>query len=205
MEKKLWQKVATAALAVALAVVPAVGLVGCGGNPADQVKSVVTSNFDQIKSLDAEAIDELGSMDELKELETTYGISSERLIKAFYGHFDYTVDSVEVDGDTATVKITSSNVDLQKVVESYMDSLTEFATSGEAQNLVTEGGQQAVQDKVVELLMAAFEAEDVPIATGQTDLAMERADNSWTYVNEGEVLQVLFGGQDLQSAMSQYS
>ncbi len=71
MEKKLWQKVATAALAVALAVVPAVGLVGCGGNPADQVKSVVTSNFDQIKSLDAEAIDELGSMDELKELETT--------------------------------------------------------------------------------------------------------------------------------------
>lgn len=124
MEKKLWQKVATAALAVALAVVPAVGLVGCGGNPADQVKSVVTSNFDQIKSLDAEAIDELGSMDELKELETTYGISSERLIKAFYGHFDYTVDSVEVDGDTATVKITSSNVDLQKVVESYMDSLT---------------------------------------------------------------------------------
>lgn len=53
--------------------------------------------------------------------------------------------------------------------------------------------------------MAAFEAEDVPIATGQTDLAMERADNSWTYVNEGEVLQVLFGGQDLQSAMSQFS
>ena len=56
-----------------------------------------------------------------------------------------------------------------------------------------------------DLLMAAFEAEDVPIATGQTDLAMERADNSWTYVNEGEVLQVLFGGQDLQSAMSQFS
>lgn len=205
MVESFWRKACTVVLGAVLAVVPVVGLTACGGNPADQVKSVVTSNLDQIKNLDADAIEELGSMDELKELETTYGISSERLIKAFYGHFDYTVDSVEVEGDTATVKITSSNVDLQKVVESYMDSLTEFATSEEAQTLVTEGGQQAVQDKVVELLMAAFEADDVPTTEGQTDLAMERSDNTWTYVNEGEVLQVLFGGQDLQGAMSQFS
>ncbi len=201
MVENVWRK----ACAVVLGAVLAVGLTACGGNPADQVRSVVTSNFDQVKNLDAEAIEELGNMDELKELETAYGLSSDRVIKAFYGRFDYKVDDVTVDGDTATVKITSSNVDLQKVMEGYMDDLTEFATSEEAEKLVTEGGQQAVQDKVVELLMGAFESDDVPTTEGQTELAMERDGDTWTYANEGEVLQVLFGGQDPQSAVDQLS
>ncbi len=201
MIENVWRK----ACAVVLGAVLAVGLTACGGNPADQVRSVVTSNFDQVKNLDAEAIEELGNMDELKELETAYGLSSDRVIKAFYGRFDYKVDDVTVDGDTATVKITSSNVDLQKVMEGYMDDLTEFATSEEAEKLVTEGGQQAVQDKVVELLMGAFESDDVPTTEGQTELAMERDGDTWTYANEGEVLQVLFGGQDPQSAVDQLS
>lgn len=201
MIENVWRK----ACAVVLGAVLAVGLTACGGNPADQVRSVVTSNFDQVKNLDAEAIEELGNMDELKELETAYGLSSDRVIKAFYGRFDYKVDDVTVDGDTATVKITSSNVDLQKVMEGYMDDLTEFATSEEAEKLVTEGGQQAVQDKVVELLMGAFESDDVPTTEGKTELAMERDGDTWTYANEGEVLQVLFGGQDLQGAVDQLS
>lgn len=201
MVENVWRK----ACAVVLGAVLVVGLTACGGNPADQVRSVVTSNFDQVKNLDAEAIEELGNMDELKELETAYGLSSDRVIKAFYGRFDYKVDDVTVDGDTATVKITSSNVDLQKVMEGYMDDLTEFATSEEAEKLVTEGGQQAVQDKVVKLLMGAFEADDVPTTEGQTELAMERDGDTWTYANDGEVLQVLFGGQDPQSAVDQLS
>lgn len=201
MVDKVWRK----ACATVLGVVLAVGLTACGGNPADQVRSVVTSNFDQVKNLDAEAIEELGDMDELKELESTYGLSSDRVIKAFYGRFDYKVDDVAVDGDTATVKITSTNVDLQKVMEGYMEDLTAFATSEEAQRLVTEGGQQAVQDKVVELLMGAFEADDVPTATGQTELAMEREGDTWIYANEGEVLQVLFGGQDPKNVVNRLS
>lgn len=205
MVQSMWRKVCAVVLGAVLAAVPIAGLTACGANPAEQVKAVVAANLDEVKNLDPEAIDELGSMNELKQIETTYGISADRALKAFYGHFNYTIDEVTVEGDTATVKVTSSNIDLQKVMENYMNSITEFATSEDAQKLMSEGGQKAVQDKVVELLMSSLEADGVPIAEGQTELAMERDGDSWTYANEEEVLQVLFGGQDLQSALSQLS
>lgn len=198
MEKRLAKKVLVMMVALVLAVVPVLGLAGCGADPAKQVADMVNKDLGEVKNLDSDAIDDIVDDSTMQELEG-YGVSAQELVKAFYGHFDYRVDSVQVEGDTATAQVWSSNVDLDSVMEDYMSAVTEYATTSEAQQLYLSGGQDALEKKLVEMLMEQLQASDVKTTEGTTEVTLQRSGDDWEYSNEGEVMEVLFGGQDISA------
>lgn len=94
-------------LMVATAMVFTLGaFTGCSGQNDEQViREALSKELDACKNLDDNAMQELiGDMD-LSEL-TTYGINGTDFMKSYLEGFDYSIDSVTVDGDKAEAIVT---------------------------------------------------------------------------------------------------
>lgn len=85
----------------------AVSLSGCSGEKSDDeiIRASLTSELDSIKNLDDSFVNELSESIDMSQL-SVYGIDGVEFMKAYLGGFDYAIDSVTVDGDTAQAQIT---------------------------------------------------------------------------------------------------
>ena len=95
-------KALTGMLCATLALVGGLVLTGCSGaDPEEAVRADLTANFDQLKNLEGDALEEIADGMGNTGLEQ-YGLENTEVITAMLDGFDYTIDSVAVDGDTAT-------------------------------------------------------------------------------------------------------
>ncbi len=122
-----------------------------------QIRDSLTQELDTVKSLDPEIVSAMeqgvGSSVNLAD----YGVDSQEFVKSYFEGFDYTIDSVTVDGDSAeaTVTITCKSLsDFQAKMEDGASDLLDQVTNGET----IEDINTAIGDVVVE-------------AIGQTELA----------------------------------
>ena len=98
--------VAAAACACALALC-GVFAAGCA-SPADHLRSERAADLDGVKALDDETVSLLVSnlTDEERNALTTLGIDPAEYLRAYYDGFDYTIEDVVVDGESAQVTLT---------------------------------------------------------------------------------------------------
>ena len=82
-------------------------LSGCSGQKSDDqiIRDSLTSELDSIKNLDENFVNELSESIDMSQL-SVYGIDGVKFMKAYLDGFDYTIDSVNVEGDTAQAQIT---------------------------------------------------------------------------------------------------
>ena len=100
MERTTWSWAHKAALAVVAFVVACccAFLSGCAENSEEAARNAVTSELDQIKNVDAAAIEEIaGGSAEFQAL-STYGITANDAYEAIFSDFDYQIEGVKVDG-----------------------------------------------------------------------------------------------------------
>lgn len=112
------------ALAAACALL-AMGLSACGSQSAeDVIREGVTQELESIKNLDQAALDEMlaGAGDTASELEQ-YGISLEEFCRAWLDGFDYSVDSVTVDGESAVATVTISCRSLIGAMDAWLTDI----------------------------------------------------------------------------------
>ena len=127
----LTKRVATVACALVLSVVPTFGLVGCT-NEEDAVKAVVDAQLDSIKTADADAIRETLSSDandQFEKYNELYGVDPIEFYTNYLKHFDYEDKDVTINGDEATVSLNVTNVDLESVVKTWKNDLSEYQSS----------------------------------------------------------------------------
>lgn len=128
-------KALTGMLCATLALVGGLVLTGCSGaDPEEAVRADLTANFDQLKNLEGDALEEIADGMGNTGLEQ-YGLENTEVITAMLDGFDYTIDSVAVDGDTATAEVTVTSKSMSELMNLDTDALTadlmEAITSGE--------------------------------------------------------------------------
>ena len=105
-----------------------------GHEPEEAIRQYITADFDKIKNLDDATLEELA-----EELGDTgleaYGIETTELLTSMLDGFDYSIESVTVDGDTAVAEVSVTaksmgelmNMDADAMTEALMEDLTSGA------------------------------------------------------------------------------
>ena len=169
-----------AALGSACAVLALVGgliLAGCSGtNPEDAIREDVTSTFDSLENMDEDTIAELAEGFGSTGLES-YGIDTSELIKQMVDGFDYSIDSVAVDGDTATATVTVTSKSMSELLSldqtALQDSLMEAISAGE----IDINDEDTLNAWVGEYMMSLV--EEIEPSEKTLELLYTNGDDGW--------------------------
>lgn len=181
-----------------LALALAVGLSGCGNNDEELIRTSVTEVMEVFKNPTPENLQEyIDDTDvDTSELEQ-YGIDLNEFLVHCFKHFDYTINDVKIDGDTATVDVTVTNADVQKAMEeatnAVMGNLNNYSDL-----LTAEDGEQQFMkiffDEVYQQLDASEE-----LVTNDTTLKLNKTDGEWDVDKEAldDVVSAMYGGLEI--------
>ena len=168
------KKIAAIATCAALAF-SMLAFVGCGGeSDEDVIRGALTEDLESIKAVDEAFLTELTANMDASAF-ATYGIDANDFMKAYLEGFDYTIDSVTVDGDTAKAVVTLTCKSFS-AYEAAVDKNTQTAI--ETQN-VAAMSQAEVNALVGQLMMDSL--KDVEVVTADPiTLVYENVDDTWT-------------------------
>lgn len=177
MEKSnVWiKRVLLGFLVVALACTLGTTLVGCGASEEDKVKEAISTELDLVKNNDAATIEELeGSFSsQFSQL----GIESNDFISSWLEGFDYSIDSVTIDGDSAEANVTITAKQLVPVLSAWQTDfegyVAENASLGYSE-LMKQAGSSFMED-----LNAAE-----PTTSTVTLPLQKSSDGTWTLTSE---------------------
>ena len=160
--------VAACLAAVALSV-GALSLGACGPSAEEVVRQGVADELERLKTHDEALLDELAADSGVDQL-ATYGIDAKSFIAAYLDGFDYRIDEVKVDGDSATATVVLTC----KKFDAFAQALTEATTA------LAEDGQTAelINEKVGQLVLEALGSVE-PTESNPVELPFTRTDNAW--------------------------
>lgn len=200
--KRTYKRAITILVALAMSVGLCIGLAACGGggsNDEQMIRSELDKAFGTLKNPTEDSIKELLGDDAsaLQEFEQ-YGVDPVDMLKHFFGHFDYTIDSVKVDGDKGVATVTITNADFQTVMNDVMGDLQndqDFMTA--ATSAYMAGDEKALYKLIFDKLFTAIDETD-KLVTTTTDFQLEKKDGQWDFTEEGKeaLMSSMYGGMD---------
>lgn len=173
MKRTFFQRIAALVLGFALAV--SMGLTGCAGpSPEDVIESSLTAELDQVKTLDKEFVSTIASYMDVDRFKD-YGVDGTAFITTYFDGFDYSIDAITVNDDTARAIVTLT-------CTSYSDfrSRLNSASSAMAQNAseYVDMSREDLSKVYGELLMDTL--DDVTLAqTKPMTLTFKRDGDTW--------------------------
>lgn len=177
MMKRTSLRALACALCATLALVGGLVLTGCSGaNPEEAVRADLTTNLDQIKNLDEATINELAEQMGDAGLED-YGIETVDLIASMAEGFDYTINSVTVDGDTATASVTVTCKSATELMDLDYDAMTEDLLEAVEAGEVDVSDEASVNAWTGEYLMGLLDALEP--AEKDLDLTYVKGSDGW--------------------------
>lgn len=172
MKRHTLRSLAVMVVAV-LAVACGLSLGACSSGPSaeDIILEDITTNLDDIKNMDDATLDGLARQIGSVGLEE-YGVDTGTLITSMIDGFDYSIESVEVEDDTATASVTVTVKSMTEFMnfdyDVMADDIVDAVTSGE----IDTTDQDAFNAWVGEYIMAMID-----------DLEPVEKDITFTYVN----------------------
>lgn len=174
-------------LCLALVVVLAFGLVGCGsGESAEQA---VGNALDAIKSMDKEGIEKYIDYDELVEAEKSdeeADLESEEMIKLVFEKLEYNIVSSEKNGDTALVTTEITNINMAKVFGEFIMEAFSLAFS--------DIEEEEMNSKMMEIFTNLINREDNEMVTITVDINLKKINDEWKIDMSDELSNAIFGG-----------
>lgn len=200
--KRTYKRAVILLVTLAMSVGLCFGLAACGGSAQSDeqmIRAELDKAFGVLKNPTEESIKEMlngdtSSLDELAQ----YGVDPVEMLKHFFGHFEYNIDSVKVDGDKGVATVTITNADFQAVMNDVMNSLQndqEFMTAAVA--AYQSGNEQDLYKLIFDKLFKAIDETD-QLVTTTTDFQLEKKDGVWDFTEEGQqaLMSSMFGGMD---------
>ena len=175
-----------------------VGLNGCGKNDEELIRASVSEVMDLFKNPTKENLQGLINEDEvdLSTLEE-YDIDIYEFLGHSFKNFDYTINDVTVDGDTASANLTLTNTDLGAVVEETTTEITENIDDY-ADILNGENGRKEFMKLFFNKIYEKLDASEETVSTDAT-LKLNKVDGEWE-VDESSmdaVVSAMYGGLEL--------
>lgn len=213
--KSLRHLVLAAGIAVLCAL--CIGLAGCGGpSPTDVTKQAIEA----VKAQDTDALakvyagdaanistDMFASTPENEELADSSDLTDDQqqVVKDFYSKlldFDYTVSDEQIDGDSATVKVTVNTYNFgsvfSKAVQDTLSTAFMYAFSTD-QDAAQKATTQAMVDSLDTQMKSLTDKDKSATAT----VSLEKQDGNWVVQPfDGDFYNALTGGAyDLSNNM----
>lgn len=189
---------------LALSVGLGFALVACGGSSAANdeklIKDELAKVLDAFKNPTAESLAPYTTDADLKQLEA-YGVDYVELFQHLFKHFDYTINDVKVDGDTAVAKLTVENADITKVMNDLSANMTsDEAFVNELMSAYSSGGEQAMYPLIFEKLYTAIDAS-TDIVKSDAELKLTKTNNQWDIDEDSmnDLVSKVYGGLDMSS------
>lgn len=141
---------------------------GCSSEPSIEqlIREDVTSTFDNLKSMDEDAIAELAEGLGATGLES-YGTDTTDIIAAMVDGFDYTIDSVEVEEDSATATDTVTSKSMSELMaldeNAMMEGLMSAIESGEVD--INDDSINAWSDNYIMDMVSQIEPSEKTLET----------------------------------------
>ncbi len=151
--------VVAACLAAVVLSVGALSLGACGPSAEEVVRQGVA--------------DELAADSGVDQL-ATYGIDAKSFIAAYLDGFDYRIDEVKVDGDSATATVVLTC----KKFDAFAQALTEATTELAEDEQTAELDADQINEKVGQLVLEALGSVE-PTESNPVELPFTRTDNAW--------------------------
>ena len=188
--------------AIILAVLLVMGLAGCGGQSPEQA---VKSAFDAIKKNDSKTASNYVNYQELLKAgksgeeasDSELGAESDKMAESILRHFDYKIITSSEKGDSATVKVEITNIDMKAIMVDFISEVFTLGFSG----LNEETMDAQLNNKFNELINRA----DNKTVTKTVDLKLTKSGSSWKIAMGKEAADAIFGGmlsiaEDLNSS-----
>lgn len=125
MKKHAMRRLVTMVVAV-LAVTCGLALGACSSEPSaeDIIREDVAANLDEIKNLDDDTLDGLARQVGNTGLEE-FGVDTKAFITSMIDGFDYSIDSIDVEDDTATASVTVTAKSMSEVASFDYDTMAD--------------------------------------------------------------------------------
>ena len=157
--KKYTTRTFVAMIVAVLAVACGITLGACSSGPSAEelIREDLTTNLDEIKNLDDEAMDELVA--EMGDLGLgDYGIGAEDLIASMIDGFDYSIDSIDVEEDTATASVTVTAKSMSELMDLDYDAMSDDILDAVASGEVDITDEDAINAWAGEYIMGIIDA-----------------------------------------------
>lgn len=157
--KKYTTRTFVAMIVAVLAVACGITLGACSSGPSAEelIREDLTTNLDEIKNLDDEAMDELAA--EMGDLGLgDYGIGAEDLITSMIDGFDYSIDSIDVEEDTATASVTVTAKSMSELMDLDYDAMSDDILDAVASGEVDITDEDAINAWAGEYIMGIIDA-----------------------------------------------
>ena len=152
--KKYTTRTFVAMIVAVLAVACGITLGACSSGPSAEelIREDLTTNLDEIKNLDDEAMDELVA--EMGDLGLgDYGIGAEDLITSMIDGFGYSIDSIDVEEDTATASVTVTAKSMSELMDLDYDAMSDDILDAVASGEVDITDEDAINAWAGEYIM----------------------------------------------------
>lgn len=174
---KIKRLIAVGALAVAMAF-SACLVAGCSGQSDEEViRTAITEELDGIKNLDEETVSMLSEGMDVSQL-AEFGIDGTEFMTTYLEGFDYSIDGITVDGDTAEAVVTLTCKSYSGFEQALTDAATDLMSNmsfEDMANMSEEELNTLIGQTTMETLKNVEVAPCEPITIEYT-----KANNTWT-------------------------
>ena len=190
--KRVMIGVAAAALAVSVCACSA------GPKEEDNVRSMVDATMAIFKNPTSENISDYID-DETASALDAYGIDLSDFLAHAFKNLSYTVDEVTVDGDTAQVKMTITNVNLDEAMDTALEEFNKWTDTDDAVKVYNDEGQDGLYKKLFDTLYEQIDklGDGGTKTTEATLYLAKQEDGSWDITNDADnqdFYAALYGG-----------
>jgi hypothetical protein len=142
---------------------------GCAENEEQKIETLLVQDLDSYKEQKSEALDNLVTLLDAQEFET-YGIDPYAFVSDYLEGFDYSIDSIEVEEDHASVQVTLTN----KSMADYNEKL-EAASANLNQE---ESSQEEINEQIGQMVLESMSDAEV-VEKEPVTLAYTKTEDGW--------------------------
>ena len=195
---KRFGKLLVVALGAMLVLGTTFGLAGCGGKTEEEIaQEQVDACLDNIKSVDEATVEAMvgeGTSADLKK----YDIEPADFYKALFGKFDYVDNGVELDGDTGTVKLTVTYLDIDSAVMTLTDDVFGYLASDEIETDITEKGESYALNHIFSIIVDDLNGIETKTHDVELPISKDKDGNWGIDLTDEKVVKSLLGGEDIE-------
>lgn len=187
--KNYTSRITALILALALLVVGSV-FFGCSSPQTDeeQIEASLSAELDSIKNLDDSFVDDLRESIDMSQL-SIYGIDGVEFMESYLDGFDYTIDSITVDGDTAMAQITLMCKSYTEYQEALSNAVSEITANPD---MIASWSESDINQHIGEIVISSLDNVSLK-PTEPITIAYTKLDDSWQAASatSGDIAQAL--------------
>lgn len=179
------KKLGMVVTAMALAAFTLCSLAACGPSQEDTIHEAITKEFDGYKNADDEIIQQIARSAENQGI-SDYGIENEEFATMVLDGFDYNINSIEVDGNSAKANLTIVSKSSTAFKEKLTESINAISQNPELASMTDDQKMELISEAITNSFKdIQTVSEDVTIEYAYTDSDGKKI---WVPVNSGTAL-----------------